>query len=266
MKTIGIETVWLPLSELGKWNAPCQRDVTTLQHDIAENFDQRAFGVLHVLRRNGKYLIIDGQNRTAALRLMGYNGSHKVPCVDHGEITDAEAAVIFRQVNNFKGLQAYNLFMSAWMQGKQDQCTIMDIVENEGLTIAPGGQRGAIQAVKALEKIHRPHPKAEPDAAALHRTLHTIVQAWGDDSHALHGMMIKGIGQVYLRDKDRISDEEMVSKLARRAGGPQKLLGDARGMHSLIGGSIATCVAELVVQEYNRGRRAADRMLKPFRV
>jgi hypothetical protein len=265
VKTIGHETTWLPLSSLGKWNAACQRDVTSLQNTIAKNFDERAFGVLHVLRRKGKYMIIDGQNRAAALKILGYNGSHQVPCIDHGEITDAEAAAIFQDVNTFKGLQAYNIFMSAFMRGEADQYTIMEIVKNEGLTISPGGHSGAISAVRALERVHRPHPKGEPDAAALHRTLHTIVQAWGKDRHALHGAIISGVGQVYIRDKDRVNDDEMVSKLARRAGGPSKLIGDARGVHSLIGGSIPACIADLIIQEYNRGRRASDRMLKPFR-
>jgi len=265
MKTIGIETTWLPLSSLGKWNAPCQRDVTALQHAIANDFDERAFGVIHVLERKGKYLIIDGQNRVAALKIMRYNGSHEVPCIVHGEITDAEAAAIFQDVNTFKSLQAYNIFMSAYMRGEPDQYTIVEIVKNNGLTISPSGANGAISAVKSLERIHRPHPKSEPDAEALHRTLHTIVQAWGKDRHALHGGIILGIGQVYLRDKDRINDEEMVSHLALRAGGPQLLIGDARGARQLIGGTLTACVSELVVQTYNRGRRVKDRMLKPFR-
>jgi hypothetical protein len=265
MKTIGIETVWLPLSSLGKWNAPCQRDVTALQHAIAKDFDERAFGVLHVLRRNGKYLVIDGQNRTAALRLMGYNGSHLVPCIDHGEITDAEAAAIFKDVNTFKGLKPYNIFMSAYMRGERDQCTIMEVLGNLGLSVSLGGQNGSVAAVRALELVHRPNPKGEPDAESLRRTLQAIIGAWGKDRHALHGTIITGIGRVYTRDKARISDEEMVAHLARRAGGPAKLLGDARGMHSMIGGSVSFCVSELVVQEYNRGRRASDRMLRPFR-
>ncbi len=266
MKTIGIETVWLPLSSLGKWNAPCQREETSLQHKIAGHFDPAAFGVVHVLQRNGKYLIIDGQNRCAALRLMGCNGSYRVPCIDHGEITDAQAAVIFSEVNDFKGLKAYNQFMAKWMNGEQAQTTIMEIVKNLGLTIAPGGQTGAISAVNVLERIYRPSPKKDPGAEALHRTLETILKAWGRDRSGLHGTIIAGLGQVYLRDKTRIDDAEMIGHLARRPGGPAKLLGDARGMNGMLGGSVTLCVAELIVQEYNRGRRSAGRMLKPFRV
>lgn len=266
MKTIGIETTWIPLTSLKKWNAPCQREETSLQHSIAKNYNPDAFGVIHVFRRDGKYYIIDGQNRTGALRLMGYNGSHMVPCVDHGEITDAEAAVIFQQVNTFKGLKAYNIFMAKYMRGEPDQRTIIEIVANEGLTIGTGGKRGAITAVKALEQIHRPNPHKDPDAEALHRTLRTIVRAWGDDREALHGAIITGLGQVYLRDKARIDDDEMAAHLARRAGGPAKMIGDARGMRSMLGGRVSTCVSELIVQEYNRGRRSSGRMLKPFRV
>jgi hypothetical protein len=265
VKTIGNETTWIALSSLDKWNAPCQREETSLQHTIAKNFDSRAFGVIHVLRRNGKYLVIDGQNRVAALKIMGYNGSHSVPCIDHGEISDNEAAAIFNEVNTFKGLKPYNIFMSAWMRGEQDQCTIMDIVRNEGLRVSPGGQNGTISAVKALERVLRPHPKGKSNAEALHRTLHTIVQAWGDGRDALQGSIISGLGAVYIRDKDRVNDEEMVAHLARRAGGPAKLIGDARGLREMLGGSIALCISHLIVQEYNRGRRSAQRQLKPFR-
>jgi hypothetical protein len=264
MKQIGMETTWLPLASLGKWNAPCQREETSLQQTIAKNYNENAFGVLHVLKRKGKHLIIDGQNRAGALRLMGYNGSHLVPCIDHGEINDADAAAIFKDVNTFKGLKAYNIFMSAYMRGEPDQVTIMEVVQNLGLKIAPGHD-GAISAVKALEKIHRPNPKGEPDAEALHRTLKTILGAWGKSRGSFHSCIIGGLGQVYLRDKARINDEEMVAHLARRAGGPAKLLGDARGVHSMIGGSVTACVADLIVKEYNHGRRASDRMLKPFR-
>lgn len=263
MKTIGIETVWLPLSALGKWNAPCQRDVTSLQHSIAKNFDPRAFGVIHVLKRKGKYLIIDGQNRVAALTIMGCNGSHAVPCIDHGEISDAEAAAIFKDVNTFKGLQAYNVFMAAYMRGEHDQVTIMEIVGSLGLTITTTGS--GIAAVQALEKVHRPSPKGESDPEALSRTLRTILGAWGKTRASFHAMIITGVGRVYLRDKARIDDGEMVDHLARRAGGPGKLLGDARGMHGMLGGTISTCISDLVVQEYNHGRRTPSRMLKPFR-
>ena len=267
MKTVGIETEWLPLSKLDKWNAPCQRDLTSLQHDIAKNYDARAFGVLHVLTRDGKYLIVDGQNRVSALKLMGYNGTYLVPCINHGEVDDSEAAAIFKAVNNFKGLQAYNLFMAAVLRGQRDQCTIVEIVQNLGMSISPAGSTGNISAVRALEKTHRPTAKGEPDAEALARTLKTIVSAWGmERSGGLHGTIIQGLGKVYLRDKARIDDDEMVAKLARRAGGAHKLLGDARGMRQVVGGNVVDCVAELVVREYNVNRRAASKKLKPFRV
>lgn len=265
MKTIGIETAWIPLASLNKWDAPCQREETSLQHDIAKNFDPSAFGVIHVFQRDGKYYVIDGQNRTAALRNMGFNGSHAVPCINHGEISDAEAAAIFRDVNNFKGLKPYNIFMSKFMRGENDQVAIVETLNHVGLVVGPGGSNGVVSAVRALERVHRPNPKGEPDPEALRRTLQTILAAWGPKRSALQGSIIVGIGQVYLRDKKRINDEEMVAHLARRAGGPEKLIGDARGARDMFGGALATVISDLVVAEYNHNRRSRDRMLKPFR-
>lgn len=265
MKAIGMDAVRLPLHALGRWNAACQRDLTSLQHEIAANYDERSFGVIHVMRRKGKYLVIDGQNRVAALKLMGCNGSHSVPCIDHGEITDVEAAAIFHGVNNFVGLKAMNIFMAAFMRGEPDQVAIVEIVNGVGLQIAEGINSGAVAAVKALERVYRPRKNADPDPEALRRTLQTIIGAWGDSREALNGTIIGGIGAVYLRDKDRVNDAEMVDHLARRAGGPAKIIGDARGMVAMFGGTVTVCVSELVVVEYNHGRRAASRMLRPFR-
>jgi len=262
---VGQASVWLPLNKLHKWEADCQRNLTNLQREIANNFRQDSLGVIHVMRRNGKYLVIDGQNRCAGMRLKGFNGTHLVPCIDHGTISDAEAAKVFRAVNNFKSLKPVNIFLAAYMGGDPDHIAIVDILSSEGLRVGEGSDNGVIRCVQALLWLHRPRKDRDPEAEALHRTIKSIVTAWGPTPAATNQCIVKGIGAIYLRDKDRINDEEMVAHLGPRPGGPAKLLGDARGLRDMLRGAVSDCVSELVVQEYNRGRRSADYMLKPFR-
>jgi len=253
------------LKQLEQWDAVCQRGETPMAQRIAEDFDPDKFRPIDIFHQDGTTYVVDGRQRTTGLRLMGSSDDFQVPCIDHGELSTKRAAEIFKGLNDFIRLRKFNTFMADYLEGKHDQCTIVEIVENLELRIVPGGQTGGIQAVDALEWVLRPTKRSEPDAEALRRTLQIIVAAWGPTKYALQGQIIRGIGRVVLRDKERLDDAYMARKLAGRDGGPAKLLADAHAEKKLLGGQVGTCVADQAILVYNHGRRARDRMLKPFR-
>ena len=60
-----------------------------------------------------------------------------------------------------------------------------------------------------------------------------------------------------------IEHEDLIRKLAKFAGGPNAIIGRARGLRDLHGGTVSRNLAEAIVELYNRGRRKSQ--LEPWR-
>jgi hypothetical protein len=64
-----------------------------------------------------------------------------------------------------------------------------------------------------------------------------------------------GLGMVQLRYNGAIDQKAMATKLAPVKGGAPGLLGNARALHEMSGRPVHHCVASIIVDIYNKGRR-----------
>lgn len=116
---------------------------------------------------------------------------------------------------------------------------------------------GGVTAVDKLEKIYDGGGITSPreGRVALARTLTVIKQAWGASPAGFNGALLHGVGLVQLRYNGAIDQAALATKLAPIKGGAPGLLGNARALREMTGRPVHHCVASIVVDAYNKGRR-----------
>lgn len=251
---------WLPVSEL-QFDEEINRPVNKARVDsIAASFNPEWVGVLTVSERtNGRgvgYFIIDGQHRARALMKMGW-ADQRVPCHVRRDLTQSDEAGLFVGLNTTAKPSAYQRFAKSVLAGDPEAVAISDIVKSVGMSISDQQADGQINAVSTLEAVYRGGRRSGgQDPHALLTTLRIATNAWGKTANAVNGQIIHGLGLVVRRYGTKIDHDELLKKLAPFPGGPAGLLGRARGLRDIRGGSVANCVAAVIVDTYNKGKRS----------
>lgn len=228
---------------------------------MAAEMNLDAIGLICVSRRtNGTYAIIDGQHRVDALRTCGFV-AEPVSCEVYHRLTLADEAAMFRLRNNRVAVQKIDLFRVRVIEGDKVANAINDMVARLGWHIQPHGNDGDFAAVHALETVWNLDPDGNPPAAE--RALAAITAAWGHNPDGVHRAIFGGVGAIFARYGTEVDSGDLIDRLAKFPGAPNNLLGKARGLRDLIGGTLPSAVAEIVVEEYNRRRKT--RALRPWR-
>lgn len=257
MKTASV-FMWLPLQGM-KIDPMVQRLLRpTWVKKHVPNFNADQIGTLVVsLRRDGSTYVLDGQHRVELLRAVEW-GDQLAYCEVFKDITLEEEAAIFLARNDRLSVRSFDKFKSRRTQGDPVALDIVRIVSAAGLAIAEGGNEGHISAVNALERVYRGGGIADTKdgANALRQVLQLIVAAWGSESANFHGLVIEGLGLVLLRYGRKIDTDALIAKLSKVGGSAAGLIGQAKGLYQIHGGSLAFHVGGIVVIRYNRGRRS----------
>ena len=136
---------------------------------IAQNFDPIAFGIIIVSERpNGKYYVMDGQQRILALRFLGYQG--KVPCMVH-EISSKkiEAKEFLAIDDGRKCVKATDKFRVAVSAGFEPQVSIKRWLDVRSLSVGTSGYNsfGVIDFIRTLQNLWRIDEDASKEALLL---------------------------------------------------------------------------------------------------
>jgi hypothetical protein len=220
-------------------------------------FDPEQLGYIVVNRRSdGHYYVIDGQHRVELLRAVGW-GDQQIQCECFDGQTQPQEAALFLRRNDRKSVRPYDKFRVAVTAGEDIPCDIDRIVRHQGLTISDQATEGHVVAVAALQRVYTGAGIASPKdgPAALARTLRTLQRAWGKGASAYQGHIIGGLGMVQLRYNGKLDQDALADKLAPFAGGAPGLLGKAKAVADMRGRPLHHCVAAVIVDAYNRGRR-----------
>lgn len=240
---------WVPVAQC-RVSPRAQRDHTTQGalsriEDIAANFDPDQFGTLTCSKRGGVYWIIDGGHRWNALLKMGYQDQQVQAWVYHG-LTEDEEADLFLALNNVRPVSAMDKFKVAVVAARPVETNIDTITRGLGLSIG-GSKVGKVSCVKALLKVYDfGGPKV------LETTLRVLRDSYGDPGFA--GKIVEGIGMFVANYQNDFDEAQLVSKLSRKLGGVNGLLGRAEQIRSSHGVGAPTGVAAAVVETYNQGR------------
>lgn len=246
------EVQWVKLSDLKRDQRVNTRPVDQgwVESKLSEGFDLRKFGTPTLSSRpGGRYIVLDGQNRVALAREAGLS-DEKVQCsVFHGLSRDQEAA-IFLGLNDSRRVLPIYKFLARVATREVQATSIVKIVESYGWKVGNKGEDGYIQAAAALDYAWSLGPDVLSD------TIKVITGAWELRSEGTRSVIIKGIASVVNRYGTDIDLPGLALRLATYSGGPNGIYADARGLHGFRGGTIHAAISEVVVNAYNKGRRA----------
>lgn len=231
---------------------------------IVNEFNFDALGIICVSHRaDGSYSIIDGQHRVVALRQLDFQYS-SIQCEVFTDLALADEAAMFRLRNNTTSVQYLDKFRVRVIESDPVALKIQEILSIYGWEIGATSKDrndGRIASIQSFERIYQMDPGSDPTAAEL--MLRTITKAWGHSGHGVDGRIINGLGLFYVRYADEIDHDDLANRLAKLAGGPQALVGRARGFANMLGTHVKHAIAEIITEEYNKRRRSTQ--LPPWR-
>lgn len=220
-------------------------------------FDVDQLGYVVVNKRaNGKFYVVDGQHRVELIRAVGW-GDQKIHAELFEGLTQEEEARLFGARNDRRAVRKFDKFRISVTAGDPNATAIERIVREAGLKISDQSTDGQVCAVDALERIYAGGgiASAKEGPKALARTLRTISAAWGKQAASFNGAVMLAIGLVFIRYNGQVDEMDLAKKLAPIPGGAPGLLGKGRSQKELGGRSVHHCIASIVVNLYNKGRR-----------
>ncbi len=232
-----------------------QREFLSHRHNyLVKEMDLDAIGVLHACQYpiNGvsNIWIIDGQHRLSALMEHDF-GDLEVEVKIHLDCQDdARAAELFLMLNNRAKVSPYDTFLNEIKANKADAIIINRIAREMGLEIARSKGDHRLSCINAMKILYR-----EDHGRSLKDTIMIVTRAWGTESAALEGKIIEGVGLVVARYRTAIEYEALISKLSSYPGRAAAFLGDAKALSGMRRIPLTKCVAEKVIETYNKQRR-----------
>jgi len=220
---------------------------------IAADFHPEALGVITTsYREPGLIHIVDGQHRYRAAEAAGYQGSIKTN--EYRGLTLAQEAELFRLLNTTEKVGPIDQFLVACIEGRKSALDLARVLKDNGWSVSTAAGKGKISAIRSLERVYGLGEEIGPWAAAA--TIAVVTSAWGHIPSAVNGSLIEGIGRMLAKYGDQVDLSDLGKRLSGSAGGPDALLGYARGQKLGGGGNLTTQVAKAVVTIYNERRRS----------
>lgn len=222
----------------------------------AEVFDPDALGVLILSQRaDGTLVCLDGMHRRAFARQAGW----KEP-VDARVFTGlslAEEAALFLLYNDKKDPSAISRFGARVLAGDEVAVDINNIAQSYGWTIRQGADPGSLAAVDALERVYRTATGTLSTGAypaITTRTLSVLTGAWGHDPQAVRAELLGGVAQMHGRFDKAVDPQKLIHELQNTQ--PRALVGKAKTLRDVQGGTVPAAMAKLLVGLHNNRRRS----------
>jgi hypothetical protein len=230
-----------------------QREVEKHRVDkIAANFDPELLGTVQVSERSdGRFAVIDGQHRVAALRELG---SKNVPCLVHEGLDRLDEARLFvANQTNRKALRPFARWRADLFRQEPQAVAIQAAANRAGFSIVGTAKSGnQLSAVVTLEAIYR-----RGGVELLDKTL-DLIRVWQDLDEPVVGALIEGIAVFISRTEGNLDEAALRAKLMETP--PRIIKNRAFAEAAAAGGggsrSRAFFIASEVMKTYNHKRRS----------
>lgn len=230
---------------------------------IVRHFNPAALGVATVSRRNRvTNILLDGWTRRQAVAEVT-DGRGELLCHVFEGLTRAEEAQMFLDLNAGNQPNLLEKFRARLITEDPVAVGINDIARSYGWSVGPAAGNSTIQAIGALERIYRRSEAAELEPNALQMAILVVTRAWGTDKHSVQAVILEGLAALWSEYTSDLDVDRLVHKLTTYPGGSLGLHTDATAMASLRRGQVSMAVAELVSDEYNKGKQS--KKLPPWR-
>jgi hypothetical protein len=219
--------------------------------DIANDFHPEALGVLTTsYRSKNRIHVVDGQHRYRGAEAAAYTGV--IQTMEYKGLTVPEEAALFRLLNKTEKVSRIDQFLIACVEEDPSAVQLAGFLADNGWAVGVNGTEGRLSAIGALERVY----KLSPTAAA--QTLSVLTAAYGHRPAAVQGALIEGMGRMLARYADQdINLTDLAKRLAGVPGGPDGLVGNARGQQLTRTGNLSLQVARIITNVYNQRRRTS---------
>jgi hypothetical protein len=217
---------------------------------MAADFQPDALGVLTTSFRSPKRIhVIDGQHRYRAAEAAAYAGV--IQTMEYHGLTVPEEAALFRLLNSTEKVSRIDQFLIACVEQDPAAVRLAAFLAATGWSVGSSAAEGRLSAIGSLERIFALSPEAA-DA-----TLHVLTKAYGHRPAAVQGMLIEGLGRMLAKYGRDVDLDDLAVRLAKVPGGPDGLIGNARGQALTRTGNLSKQVARVITNLYNQRRRTS---------
>jgi hypothetical protein len=247
---------WVLLAELemapSSWGRPLRAgDVRA----IAVGFDPDKIGAIAVWSRpelpvgRGRSVIIDGQHRCAALRLIGYD-DQRVPCLIYEGLTIETAAELSLGLQERRNLHALDKHRAALAAHERRATDVEKILAYRKLTLTYNTKQGDRRKVSAIATINQIWDSM---GESLERVLAVCDDAWEGTSAGFTTAVLKLVMFVLAAHNGEVDDEHLAATLGIRSPA-QWVMKDITPRRPL------ASIAQDVIIEYNKKARGGNRL------
>lgn len=218
--------------------------------DIAENIDPDKFGIVTVCPvEDGKYHIIDGQHRVAALR-KAWGDRQRVPCMVIEADDIEQAAKIWLGINKSRTKpNTFETFLVQVTAQQEPEYTVQQVIDDVGYTV----DYGKLMAVGTCVSIYN-----RTGAAGLRWVLSMCRKhIWPADAHdSVKAPVLDGLCMFYENHAQNplLDEARLINNVSERYT-PHSLIGAARAAREVLGGSVRQNVYRVLLRAYNTGLR-----------
>jgi hypothetical protein len=222
-------------------------------YKIAVDFDYRKLGIPVVALRNGKYWVIDAQQRTRAILLMNLACPGYLTSVWCELVPDtrgrADEADLFDGRNNSKPILPIERFKACWAARKPWAVDIVNDLHSKGITVKGIARPGAVP-VTCIAAVKYAH-----NAGVLDETIQAIDSTWGLIDEAFQVTCFHPIAGVLHRNRGKVDMEHLVKTLKKfRPAGFKAFANTTDGRGRTVG------IAARIVKAYNKGLGKAEQI------
>ena len=236
-----------------------QRPVNPKEVDrLIREWDERLIDPVVVSFRDGKFYVVDGQHRIAAMRRMNGGNGVMVNCKVYNGLTyEQEADLCYKLDKAKKRLslsQSTNVLAESGMDAEITE--IRRLTENCGFIWALGkshGKTSEIVSTRALVNAYR-----LLGGASFTRMLHLLWDAWEGNPRSLTAALLAGMALFVKTYETEINDKTFVKRLSECD--PDEI--NRRGRADFSTNNTALRFARVILEKYN-GKRGGKKL--PYR-
>src|ERR1700746_4105136 len=242
-----VKISWIQIKYLSVIWVSAQRPFKESQAKrIADDFDPDCFTPLQVSAadENGMHHICDGQHRHAAMQML-WGADEKVPCQISNIRDPARAAQMFLKINSQRRAPtSLDKFMVSVVAHSENHVAIARIVNKAGYRITRSKEDKCICAVDALMVVYRRFGDH-----TLESILKIIQATWGTDGNAVIAPIILGYGEFVHEFGSKVNWQRLTEVVAKKFT-PGNLMGMAKSVKEINGGSLGNAVATILLTHY----------------
>ncbi|MBP5718871.1 MAG: ParB N-terminal domain-containing protein [Abditibacteriota bacterium] len=189
----------------------------TLDEKVVEKlvrcWDRMLMEPIVVSYRDGKYYVIDGQHRVAALRALFQDKDTLVPCIVHTGLTKKDEAALFYKLDRSRRKLSYAQSISALLKsGESAEINdIQALLDGYGFEWALDGKSMGDYKIRSTRAVVSAYRMTGHET--FPRMLSLLSETWDGDPASLTAMMLTGTARFLKSYELEINDHYFVSRL-----------------------------------------------------